>query len=131
MSNNVKNTVVSVKKETLVNLKKKYLDYKTAGLIKELAQEKIIIPIKTIGGRVLYLKLIQLQTGQKGELVISNLKYKLPFPLYYLTHKKQSYSPATFKDVEEHEKRIAGKNFSKEKFDEFVSKLTFVSTTLA
>lgn len=120
-----------IKKSTIETLHNKVMIAKTSGTLRSLKQENIVVPIKTKGGRVLYFQLVQLNSDDRGKLRLANEKYNLVRPIYFLKHKPSEYSPATIKEVWENEERRAGRNFNKEKAEEFVKSLTFISNVLA
>lgn len=133
MNNNVKNEGVSskytIKKTTASELMNKWQTGKNN--LSFLASQKITIPIKTKGGRILYLPFVKI-VNYNGVLKDNNQRNRMPMPLSYLAEGASRYQPATVDDVVSDQKRIAGDNFAKYKdnLKPLIESLTFVSDVL-
>lgn len=135
MSNNVQQEVVSsaknlyqIKKTTVSSLIEKY---RNTGII-QLASEKIRIPLRTAGKRIIYIDLVRPVKDQSGNIYDYTNRNRLPLPLSYLVHDKNKYAPASVDEVIENQKRIAGDNFDKYKdnLKTLIENLTFISDVL-
>lgn len=129
MAKNVNTEGVS--STTLSAITNRWKTMKNQGAIVALYEEKIRIPLKTVGGRVLYLPLVQLVRDQFGQYVQVNLKKNLPLPLCYLATDPLNYRPATREEVIEDQKRITGKNYNADNINELINSLTFITDALA
>jgi len=136
MSNNgikeVVSSTYSIKnKDTVFGLTQLVNNSKASGDLLGLARRQIRVPLKTRGGRVLYLPLVQLSQNPSGGRYISNTKSNLVLPIYYLNFKKDVYKPATLDEVIEDQKRILAMNYNESKLQGFLDTLTFVSEYVA
>lgn len=118
----------SVTTTTATELSQKYFNTQ----IVELAKQKIKVPLKTAGGRVLYLDLVRAVQSDSGVVKDYNSRNGMSLPLSYLKESPYKYQPATVDDVIEDQKRICGPNFEKYEgnMKRMLETLTFISSVI-
>lgn len=129
MTNVANEDAPSINMTTVTEITAKYNQYKASGMLEQLADEKIRIPIMTKAGRVLYLPLLKLTVDDNGSIGVSNIKKGLPYPLAYLRYYKLDYRPATPDEVQDDQKRLS-KGFNTAQLNKFMKSLTFLSNNM-